>query len=151
MSRRTASPPWLAVLLALFFAFLPGPAAAGGGVILADEGFARAQAGELTIIDVRSPAEWRQTGVAVGARRATIHNPRGLAGLLAEVAAIVGEDRNKPIAMICALGGRSAAATAYLRKQGFTSVFDIGEGMLGGGGKPGWIARGLPVEPCERC
>ena len=116
-------------------------------MISADEGFARAQAGELTIIDVRSPAEWRQTGVAVGARRATIHNPPGLAGFLAEVAAIVGEDKSKPIAMICALGGRSAAAT----KQGFTSVFNIGEGMLGGGGKPGWIARGLPVEPCERC
>ena len=151
MSRRTAGPPWLAVLLAFIFAFLPGPAAAGGGVILADEGFVRAQAGELTIIDVRSPAEWRQTGVAVGARRATIHDPRGWVGFLAEVEAIVGEDRNKPIAMICARGGRSAATTAYLREQGFTSVFNIGEGMLGGDGKPGWIARGLPVEPCDDC
>ena len=137
--------------MAFFFSFLPGPAAAGGGVILADEGFARAQAGELTIIDVRSPAEWRQTGVAVGARRATVHDPRGLAGFLAEVEAIVGEDKSKPIAMICARGWRSAAATAYLREQGFTSVFDIGEGMLGRNEKPGWIARGLPVEPCERC
>jgi rhodanese-related sulfurtransferase len=137
--------------LAFFLSLLAAPAFAGGGVISADEGFARAQAGELTIIDVRSPAEWRQTGVATGARRATVHDPRGLAGFLAEVEAIVGEDRNKPIAMICARGWRSAAATAFLREQGFTNVFDIGEGMLGRDGKPGWIARSLPVEPCERC
>ncbi len=137
--------------MAFLFSLLSAPAWAGGGPISADVGFARAQAGELTIIDVRSPAEWRQTGVAMGARRATVHDPRGLAGFLAAVEAIVGEDKSKPIAMICARGGRSAAATAFLREQGFTSVFDIGEGMLGRDGKPGWIARGLPVVPCERC
>lgn len=130
---------------------MSAPGWAGGGPISADEGFSRAQAGELTIIDVRSPAEWRQTGVAAGARRATVHDPRGLAGFLAAVEAIVGEDKSKPIAMICARGMRSAAATAFLRGQGFTSVFDIGEGMLGRDDAPGWIARGLPVEPCEGC
>ncbi len=80
-----------------------------------------------------------------------MHDSRGLAGFLAEVEAIVGEDRNQPIAMICARGWRSAAATADQRERGFTGVFDIGEGMPGRDGKPGWIARGLPVEPCERC
>jgi rhodanese-related sulfurtransferase len=39
----------------------------------------------------------------------------------------------------------------YLQEQGFTQVYNIKEGMVGSGGGPGWIKRGLPVEACPRC
>lgn len=148
-----AGPKGFATVLAILFSLLWfAPAAlAAGGLIAADEAHERAQAGEITIVDVRSPAEWRETGIATGARLATIHNRKGPMGFLEEMIALVEGDKSKPVAMICARGARSAAATAFLRGQGFTNVFDIGEGMLGRDERPGWIARDLPVEACGDC
>lgn len=135
---------WLALLVAPLGAW-------AGERLTAPEAHARAQAGKLLIIDVRSPAEWRQTGVAQGARRVTIHNPQGASGFLKEMLAAVGGDKSKPIAIICARGGRSARANRFLAAKGFTQVLDISEGMLGRGSQPGWIARGLPLVPCNKC
>jgi rhodanese-related sulfurtransferase len=147
------NPTGFVTALAIFFSILCYAATvlAGGEIIAADEALARAEAGRLTIVDVRSPAEWRQTGIASGARLATIHNRKGPMGFLEEITALVDGDKSRPIAMICARGYRSAAATAFLREQGFTNVFDIREGMLGRDDRPGWLARDLPVEPCEEC
>ena len=108
-------------------------------------------AGEITLIDVRSPAEWRQTGIAEGGKPVTIHNPGGAEEFARAVLAAVGGDRNRPIALICASGNRSTRASGLLAASGFTAIFNVGEGMLGRGDQPGWIARGLPVEPCVRC
>ncbi len=127
-------------------------AAAGeGGVIAADAAAERAAAGEILVIDVRSPGEWRQTGVAKGARRVTIHDPGGLAGFVEAVKAAVAGDLTRPIAVICAIGNRSTLAQRLLAKAGFTRVLNIKEGMLGGPNGPGWLPRGLPVERCTAC
>ena len=115
----------------------------------ADEAAALAAEGELTIIDVRSPREWRDTGVPEGAKTVTIHHPGGVEGFLEEVTEAVGGDKERPIAFICAAGGRSSAAQKLAREAGFTEVADIEEGMLGSGSGPGWIGRGLPTEPCD--
>ncbi len=142
-----------AVLLAASLVLIAaaGPAQAQSGIIAAADAYARSQAGELIIIDVRSSYEWRQTGIPAGARLATVHNRQGIAGFLKEVIAIAADDRNKPIALICARGGRSAAAANYLRQKGFTHVYDVSEGMLGRDEHPGWLKRELPVEPCDNC
>ncbi len=126
-------------------------AVAGGGMLPADEAARRAKNGELTVIDVRSPAEWRQTGTALGAKRVTIHDPRGADGFLRHMIAAVGGDRGRPIALICARGNRSTRAHDFLTRHGFTNVHNIVEGMLGNRTDPGWIARGLPVVPCPSC
>jgi rhodanese-related sulfurtransferase len=60
-------------------------------------------------------------------------------------------DKDLPIALICAGGVRTAFAADLLRDRGFTQILDVGEGMLGSGDGPGWIARGLPTEPCPQC
>lgn len=104
---------------------------------------------KLTIIDVRSPGEWRETGVPQGAETVTIHHPGGMEGFLREVEAAAGGDKERPVAFICAAGGRSSTAQRLAREAGFTAVADIDEGMLGSGAGPGWIARGLPTEPCD--
>ena len=40
---------------------------------------------------------------------------------------------------------QASAPAKLLIENGFTAVADIREGMLGSGGGPGWIRRGLPV------
>jgi rhodanese-related sulfurtransferase len=120
----------------------------------APDAYAESRRGQRLLIDIRAPEEWRETGVARGALRITIHHPRGDAGFIEDVLNAVGGDRARPIAVICATGSRSSRAAALLAKSGFADVRDVAEGMRGGflltRAGPGWIARGLPVEPC-RC
>ncbi len=125
--------------------------AGGSPIIAADEAAKRAGSGDLTVVDVRSPQEWRQTGVPKGSRPVTIHNPGGIAAFVEEMKSTVGGDLEKPVALICARGNRSTMAFRALEKAGFTHLLNIKEGMLGSDYGPGWLRRGLPVEDCASC
>ncbi|MFQ5619527.1 MAG: rhodanese-like domain-containing protein [Rhodospirillales bacterium] len=128
-----------------------GVSAADHFVLTADEANFRTEAGDVILIDVRSPQEWRQTGIPKGARRVTIHDPGGLEGFVKAMAAAVDGDLKKPVAVICARGNRSTLAQKVLSEAGFTRVFNIREGFIGGPFGPGWVKRGLPVEACPSC
>ncbi|MEN8197708.1 MAG: rhodanese-like domain-containing protein [Pseudomonadota bacterium] len=119
--------------------------------ITAEQALDQSRAGGRLLIDVRSRQEWRATGIPKGSRAVTIHDPEGLEGFMKQVLKAVGGDRSKPIALICARGGRSARAQRYLRKHGFANVADVSEGMLGRGDRKGWLARGLPTQTCPVC
>jgi rhodanese-related sulfurtransferase len=119
-------------------------------IISADEAYELSVKNELTVIDIRSPREWLETGVPKGARAITMHNPAGIQAFLAAVRAAVANDMSRPIALICAVGGRSRWARGFLTENGFSRVSDISEGMFGRGkDKPGWLKRGLPVNACS--
>ncbi len=137
-----------AAALAAFAVLRPAPVDPAT-VIGAEEALRASRAGELVIVDVRSPEEWRETGIPERALTVTIHHPRGLPGFADALAAAVDGDRDTPLAMICAEGVRSARARAYLAEHGFTDVKDISVGMNGRAREPGWLDRGLPIEPCE--
>ncbi len=122
-----------------------------GEVIAADQAMQLAAAGEIVVVDVRSPQEWRQTGVPAGARLVTIHQPDGLIGFIVAMGDALGEDRSRPVALICARGNRSSVASSALAQAGYTQVYNIREGMLGSPDGPGWLARGLPTNPCGTC
>lgn len=94
------------------------------------------------LVDVRSPAEWAETGIPAGARTVSWGRPDFVQRMLELVAG----DRNAPLVLICRSGNRSTKAMAALRDSGFTHVAHIPEGMAGGPNGPGWLARGLPVE-----
>lgn len=115
------------------------------------EARAQAAAGKIRLIDVRTPDEWRETGVALGAARINMYHPEGAEGFTRDVLKLVGGDRNAPIAVICRSGNRSTQVQRYLAGQGFTHVYNVREGMQGGNAGPGWISRGLPVEACKTC
>lgn len=117
----------------------------------AAEAAERLAAGSLTLFDVRSPAEWKATGLPKGALAVSVHGPGGYDGFGAEVVRLTGGDRGRPIALICARGGRSGRAQEMLKRLGYTQVFDVIEGVEGRAGQPGWLARGLPVRPCTEC
>lgn len=105
------------------------------------EAFQRARTGEITLIDIRTPAEWGASGVPVGSHQIDMRRPDFIDAL----DAVAGGDRAAPIALICARGVRSARMTLRLTEAGYSNILDIPEGMLGSRHGPGWIASNLPV------
>ena len=83
------------------------------------------------LIDVREPDEYAQ-GHAPGARLIPLGQ---LQQRLGEIAA----HKNKPVALICRTGRRSAMAADILNKAGFTQAVNVGGGMMV------WQQSGLPV------
>jgi rhodanese-related sulfurtransferase len=116
-------------------------------VLSAPEAHARAQAGTLTLIDVRHADEWQQTGVAKGALRIDMTNTRGETGFVQQVTAEMHGNKNAPIGLLSLSSNRATNAQQVLLKAGFTQVYVIREGMMGSRAGPGWIARGLPLQP----
>ena len=110
-------------------------------ILTAEEALAMSEAGGLTIIDVRTPMEWMRSGVAKGALTITPQNPT----FMNELNDAVGGDMDKPIALICATGQRTAQISAFLREQGYHAVADISEGMMGNFSAPGWLRKNLPT------
>jgi len=116
----------------------------------APEAAAQAQAGKLILIDIRTPPEWKETGLAKGARQVNMLNPRGANGFVEQLLGEIKGNRNAPIALICRTGNRTTQVQRYLQSVGFTQVYNIREGMAGSDAGPGWIKRGLPVEACTK-
>lgn len=121
------------------------------GNLSAVEAFALAESGEITLIDIRRPEEWRQTGVAKGVNTINMLHPQGMGGFAREVYATVGQDLDAPIVLICRTGNRTSRLQPILAEMGFTNVRHVPEGMIGSRAGPGWIRSGLPVEACQAC
>ncbi|QGU33798.1 rhodanese-like domain-containing protein [Thermochromatium tepidum] len=112
-----------------------------------EEALTKARSGEILLIDIRTPEEWRETGVPAEAHRIDMTDPRFIERLLQTM----GGNRSAPIALICRTGNRSGYVQQQLRKLGFSQVYDVPEGVLGNRLGPGWIRRGLPIERCTDC
>ena len=85
--------------------------------------------GEALPLDVREAHEW-QAGHAPGA----VHLP------LSQLQARLGEvPTDRPVDVVCHLGGRSAQATAFLRAHGV-------DARNVAGGMDAWERLGLPLE-----
>lgn len=110
-------------------------------MMTAPDALAASDRGEIIILDIRAPSEWAETGVAQGAFPVTMHSPEFGANL----SAIINQSHGKPIALICATGGRSSYLASVLSENGLTNVIDVSEGMFGNDTAKGWIARGLPI------
>jgi rhodanese-related sulfurtransferase len=135
-------------------ALLLVPVLARAEVLTAEEAKVLAGRGALTIVDVRLPVEWAATGLPEGAEGVSLQDSltrEVRSGFPDDVLRAVGGDKDRPIALICARGNRSAFARDLLAAAGFTSVHDVSEGVVGGANGPGWLARRLPTEPCKVC
>jgi rhodanese-related sulfurtransferase len=116
--------------------------------LTAPEAAAAVAAGKITLIDIRTPPEWKETGVAKGAQLINMLHPQGAPGFTNALLDKVKGDKNAPIALICRTGNRTTQVQRYLQSQGFTQVYNVREGMAGSGAGPGWLKRGLPVDTC---
>ncbi|MDP2030180.1 MAG: rhodanese-like domain-containing protein [Thiobacillus sp.] len=141
----------LATLAAFLLLAITACSQDSGPTLTAPDAYAQAQAGTLTLIDIRHPDEWRQTGVAKGALRIDMTDAQGESGFVQRVATEMGGKKNAPIALLSLAGNRGSNAQQVLRKAGFTQVYNVREGMNGSSAGPGWIARGLPMLPCPDC
>ena len=92
------------------------------------------------LIDVRTPAEWAQTGVPVTAHTVSIEDP----DFLSTIERLTKGDKDRKIAFICRSGNRSAKARDRLLAAGYTNVTSIAGGVSG---TEGWIDADLPVRP----
>ncbi len=102
----------------------------------------KARKGEVLLIDVRTPEEWKETGIPEGA------HPVELApSFLARLKELTGGDKTRPVAFMCATGARSEYVARELAKRGWTHVFDVAGGVFGGPKGKGWKAEGLPMIP----
>lgn len=106
-----------------------------------DEAHRRASDGDVVLIDVRNPDEWRRTGLAPTAVPISMQD----AAFLEKLMDAVDGDASRPLAIVCAAGGRSAQVAAALSSRGFAEVHNVVEGMTGSPAGPGWLGRGLPV------
>ena len=84
------------------------------------------------LLDIREPDEFAE----VHAVDATLIPLGQLQARLGEIA----QYKNKPVAVICRSGRRSAQAVEILRKEGFTQVANVE------GGTNAWSSAGLPVK-----
>lgn len=110
----------------------------------AKDAYIMVQKGELVLLDVRSPTEWAMTGVPQDSRTASSTAP----DFLAQARGAVYGDLDQPVAVICRTGARSADAAKRLEAEGFSTVYDIPEGMAGGSATgEGWLVSGLPTDP----
>lgn len=135
----------LAQAILVLFALLLTPALAFDATadIAAADARQKLSTGEMILVDVREPAEWRQTGIAEGALTLSMNDPQ----FLLKIMQIEAENPDKQIGFICASSRRSGLVQAELAKRGFTNTASVFGGMTGNGQVPGWIAEGLPTVP----
>jgi rhodanese-related sulfurtransferase len=105
------------------------------------------------LVDIRTPKEQRESGTPKGAVEVPLQDDSLTfrQSFINDVLAAAGGDHDRPVAVIDADGRRSAFAARLLEAKGFTRVFSVGEGLFGSNLGPGWVARGLPVDPCPTC
>ena len=88
------------------------------------------KSGDHLLVDVRELHEWMQ-GHLPGA----VHIP--LWELEDRLDEIPGD---KPVVLVCAVGGRSMQGAQFLLESGYQEVYNLSDGTMG------WIKKGLPVE-----
>ncbi len=151
LARRLPARTMAALLIILAFAMIGPGGAVAQAIVAPDAALVMARDGQVLIIDIRRPDEWRETGIPTGAERATVRPSRGANRFLRRIAQLTRGDKDMQIALICAAGVRSKHASRLLRSRGYTGVMDISEGMLGNGKGAGWLRRKLPVSFCKDC
>jgi rhodanese-related sulfurtransferase len=100
----------------------------------------RLQAKGVTVIDVRTPEEWRDTGVIKGARLMTFSFTGGFdkAGWLKQEQQLV--KPGEPVVLVCRSGRRSQAVADYMELQAVKGTI-----YHASGGMTAWKAEGRPV------
>ena len=103
------------------------------------EAFAKLQAKGYPVIDIRTPEEWKQTGIIKGAHKMMFFAPNGqpdVAGWFFELGHLI-KDKKTPILLYCAHANRSKSLGKGLVEMGFENVYE-----LKGGIENGWIKAG---------
>ena len=101
----------------------------------------------VPVIDIRTPEEWRETGVIEGSHLLTFFDAQGrydFRAWLTEFARIA--SRYEPFALICDSGGRTGLVSQILDTHlGYERVYDVPGGIVR------WVMENRPtVEPGDQ-
>jgi len=132
----------LPLLLSLAACTPAASSSSSGQELDAPEALRRVQAGEMLLVDIRRPDEWKQTGVAQGALRLDMRDP----AFVDQLVRAANGRLDAPIGIICRTGNRTTQLQVALQEMGFKQIYNVREGMAGSQAGPGWIRRGLPLE-----
>ena len=97
------------------------------------------QAKGVPVIDIRTPMEWRETGIIEGAHKMMFFTEKGeadLAGWFYNLGRLV-KDKNQPLIIYCAHANRTKALGEGLDQMGFKHVYELKDGI-----ENGWIKAG---------
>jgi rhodanese-related sulfurtransferase len=86
---------------------------------------------KIPIVDIRTPGEWKETGLLKGAIPIMFFNEKGgynVDAFLKELNAKV--DTSKPFALICRTGSRTKLVSAFLSKEFGYNVTDLKGGIM---------------------
>lgn len=114
-------------------------------VLSAKDAAAAVEAGEIVLIDIRTPKEWAESGVAKGAWPIDMVSR----DFGTRIQALLKAEADKPIAIICATGGRTLFLQNIITQNGLGEVWDVGEGMYGSRHGQGWLKEKLPLMSAE--
>ena len=134
-----------ALLVGIAASALVSPLSAEPRKMSVSDAHAAAGRGDILLLDIRTRQEWRETGIGEAALAVSMHE----SDFLRRLQSLTGGDKSRPIALICAVGGRSSSLQRVLGRMGYSAVFDVSEGMVGGVNGKGWIKTGLPVKPYQ--
>lgn len=110
-------------------------------ILTATRAYEMASQGKVILVDVRTVDEWKQTGIGEKAHAICMSDT----DFLGKIQKLTENNKDQPIAVICAAGGRSARVVQALLSQGYNFVYDVSEGMVGGPYGAGWINQNLPL------
>lgn len=131
----------LTILSGIAAVWMTASAAWAAGEMSAEEARAAALAGKVTLVDIRTPEEWENTGVPDVAHLLNMHED----GFASRLLALYEAHPDRPMAVICATGARSTYVTTALEQRGLTRLLNVREGMMGSKHGPGWLRRSLPI------
>ena len=101
--------------------------------------FEKMQAKGVPVIDIRTPMEWKETGIIKGAHKMMFFTPNGEADL-AEWFYNLGrliKDKKEPFIIYCAHANRTKVLGEGLAQMGFKNVYELKDGI-----ENGWIKLG---------
>ncbi|MBK9147746.1 MAG: rhodanese-like domain-containing protein [Flavobacteriales bacterium] len=121
----------ITLITSLAVAILTACGQSTGPASLAPDAFEKAITAKAQLIDVRTPGEFSA---------GHLPDARNLDWTSGQLEASMGQlDKNAPVLVYCAVGGRSAAAREAMVKAGFLDVRDLA------GGIQAWNANGKPI------
>ena len=99
---------------------------------------------QMPVVDIRTPAEWRETGIIPGSHTITFFQPDGSYDVPAFIEALkkIGITKETPFILVCRSASRTRLVGNFLAdKMGYEKVYHLKGGILN------WIAHKKPLAP----
>ena len=130
----------------LLFSSLFGAVQAASLIPLTPGQLKELQKKDVLLVDIRTPSEWRQTGLVPGSHPLMYFDGEGHADTDRFLTALeaLGGTKDHPVVLICRSGHRSGQlAQILLNDKGYSSVYHLEQGIQG------WLKDGDNVVPCS--